>query len=109
MKITNLVGNWQKLIYDKQSYNTDGKIEELENKLKEQERLTQESNNLVHDLYKKMEERKTLYDKSVAELNAVVQSLKEQIKASSKFILSKFLNSVLETVNEMQYFTYTIF
>ncbi|XP_060531861.1 myosin heavy chain, clone 203-like isoform X2 [Cylas formicarius] len=79
-KITDLVGNWQKLLSEKQSPDTGTKIVELEAKLKEQERLVQESNYIIQDLQKKMDEKKSSYDKSLAELNGITQTLKEQIK-----------------------------
>ncbi|XP_050307941.1 cingulin-like protein 1 isoform X2 [Anthonomus grandis grandis] len=79
-KITNLVQNWQKLLNDKKALNTDSKIEELELKLKEEEQLRENSVTVIQDLQRKMEEKKFSYDRSLAELNGVLHTLREQVK-----------------------------
>ncbi|CAG9766969.1 unnamed protein product [Ceutorhynchus assimilis] len=80
VKICELVENWQKLLKEKQSSTNDLRIEELENKLKEEQKSKEESEIVIRDLHNKIDERKTFQDKTLGELNGVVISLKEQIK-----------------------------
>lgn len=89
-KISDLVGNWQKLLTDKQSNNLDSKVEELERRLREEERLRKDSSAIIHELQRKLEDRKCGYEKSVSELNATLQALREQIKVTSVHKIESF-------------------
>lgn len=84
-KITELVSNWQKLLNDKQCLNMDSKIDELENKLKDEQRLREESALVIHELHEKLNEKKISHEKSLAELNQVLQALREQVKVRYKY------------------------
>lgn len=86
-KINQLVTNWQKLLIEKQSCGDNGKIEELDRRLKEEERLREDSSNIIQDLHRKLEDRKLIYEKSMTELNGVLETLKEQIKVSCIVLL----------------------
>ncbi|KAG5886703.1 hypothetical protein JTB14_015768 [Gonioctena quinquepunctata] len=79
-KIQEIVHNWQSLINDKKNVNTSSKIGDLEEKLKFQEKLTEESNQFIHELQKKLDDKRTGQDKYVAELNNVIHSLRDQIQ-----------------------------
>ncbi|KAJ8910164.1 hypothetical protein NQ315_005767 [Exocentrus adspersus] len=78
-KIKELVINWQALLNDKRCMNTNVKISDLEEKLKAQEKLTQESNQMLLDLQKKLDERRANSEKVQADLNIYIQNLKSQI------------------------------
>ncbi|XP_076274411.1 uncharacterized protein LOC143205180 isoform X2 [Rhynchophorus ferrugineus] len=93
-KIDQLVSNWQKLLSEQRSPHEDGRVEELEHQLKEQERLTLESTHVIHELQRKMEEKRTTYDKSVAELNGIIGTLREQIKKLDQDLESERKSSV---------------
>ncbi|XP_030745813.1 myosin-10-like isoform X2 [Sitophilus oryzae] len=79
-KIDQLVTNWQKLLSEQKSSGEDSRVAELEDQLKEQQRLANESTLVIHDLQRKMEDKRGAYEKSVAELNGVISTLKDQIK-----------------------------
>ncbi|CAG9769631.1 unnamed protein product [Ceutorhynchus assimilis] len=71
--INELVGKWESLSSSKHS-------EELEFQGQEHEKLMQESNNVINNLQRKMNERRVAYDKSQAELNGNMHSLRTQLR-----------------------------
>ncbi|KAJ8936875.1 hypothetical protein NQ314_012139 [Rhamnusium bicolor] len=108
-KINELVINWQALLNDKKSMNTNSKIEDLEDKLKAQDKLTQESNQVILDLQRKLDDKRSSHEKSVAELNNVIYTLKEQIIVSNFqkmtwFILTQktFIKSICIALTHLQ-------
>ncbi|XP_066154552.1 putative leucine-rich repeat-containing protein DDB_G0290503 isoform X2 [Euwallacea fornicatus] len=78
-KISELLVNWQKLLAEKRYEGNDSQIEEMRNQIKEEERLREESNTIIQDLQRKAENQKLSHDKTIAELNGVLQALKEQV------------------------------
>ncbi|XP_050305465.1 golgin subfamily A member 6-like protein 7 [Anthonomus grandis grandis] len=76
-KINELVTKWRMLLNAK---NNNAKADELELKLRAQEKLTYESAHVIRELQKKLDDRKISYDKSMGELTGLVNSLKEQVK-----------------------------
>ncbi|XP_050501237.1 myosin-8-like isoform X2 [Diabrotica virgifera virgifera] len=79
-KIRDIVKNWQKVLNDKTQIGSDGKIEELEESLKAQEKLTKDANQVIVDLQKKLEDKRSNHDKCIHELNTVIHGLKDQIQ-----------------------------
>ncbi|CAG9827323.1 unnamed protein product [Diabrotica balteata] len=79
-KIREIVRNWQKLLNDKTHIGSDNKIEELEESLKVQEKLTKDANQVILDLQKKLEDKRSNHDKCIHELNSVIHGLKDQIQ-----------------------------
>ncbi|CAG9764786.1 unnamed protein product [Ceutorhynchus assimilis] len=73
-KINELIAEWESLLISKQS-----NVESEQLKLPPQE-LVQESKDKISHLQKKIEENKGIYDKSIAELNGNVRTLREQIQ-----------------------------
>ncbi|KAL1506866.1 hypothetical protein ABEB36_006149 [Hypothenemus hampei] len=80
IKISELVDTWQKLLNDKQEFNKENRLNELEKKLKEQEKLREESTTIIDELHRKLDDGKMSHEKSITELNGVLQSLRDQIK-----------------------------
>ncbi|KAH1014701.1 hypothetical protein HUJ05_012543 [Dendroctonus ponderosae] len=76
-KIAALVADWQALLTAKHSSNA---VSDLELKLKEHDRLAQDSNHVIIELKRKLEDKRASYDKSVAELNGIIHTLRDQIK-----------------------------
>lgn len=76
-KIDRLVDNWKALLSMKQ---TNNKVSDLENQLKEQERLTQESQQTIKELKKKLDEKRGSHDTSIAELTGTINSMKTYIQ-----------------------------
>lgn len=81
-KIRELVVNWQTLLNDKKSMNTNVKIGDLEEKLKAQEKLTQESNQMLLELQKKLDEKRANHERVQADLNSNIYALKNHILVS---------------------------
>lgn len=81
-KIRELVVNWQALLNDKRSMNTNVKIGDLEEKLKAQEKLTQESNQVLLELQKKLDEKRANHERVQADLNCNIHALKNHILVS---------------------------
>ncbi|CAH1160222.1 unnamed protein product, partial [Phaedon cochleariae] len=79
-KIREIVYNWQSLVNDKKSLNTNLRIEDLEEKLRFQEKLTEESNQVIQELQKKLDERRSGHDRYVADLNNTIQGLKDHMQ-----------------------------
>ncbi|XP_074037753.1 uncharacterized protein isoform X2 [Leptinotarsa decemlineata] len=79
-KIKEVVKNWQSLINDKKSVNTNTKISDLEDRLKFQEKLTEDSNQLIQELQRKLDDKRSGHDRYVAELNNVIHGLKDQMQ-----------------------------
>lgn len=78
-KIRELVVNWQTLLNDKRSMNTNVKIGDLEEKLKSQEQLTQESNQMLLELQRKLDEKRVSHERVQADLNSNIHALKNHI------------------------------
>lgn len=81
-KIKEIVKNWQKLLNEKTNIGTSAKVEELQEKLKVQERLTEESKNVVHELQKRLDDKRGGHERYVNELNGVIHALRDQITVS---------------------------
>lgn len=81
-KIRELVVNWQTLLNDKRSMNTNVKIGDLEEKLKSQEQLTQESNQMLLELQRKLDEKRVSHERVQADLNSNIHALKNHILVS---------------------------
>ena len=77
------------MLTDKQAVTADNKVENLENQLKEQEKLTNESSHVIYDLQRKLEDQRIAYEKSVAGLNGIIYTLIEQIKKLEQDLESK--------------------
>lgn len=79
-KINELAQNWQQLLNQKQVEVDNHKIEDLQAKIKDQERLAFESQMMINDLQKKLEEKRYSHDKSVSELENVIKELRDKIQ-----------------------------
>ncbi|XP_066142896.1 putative leucine-rich repeat-containing protein DDB_G0290503 [Euwallacea fornicatus] len=85
-KVENLVANWGGLLHMEQSRN---KVTDLELKLKEKERVIQESNHVIVDLKKNLDETKVIHSSAVVKLNETIKDLRIQIKKLEQDIESE--------------------
>nr|CAI5844156.1 unnamed protein product [Callosobruchus analis] len=79
-KIKEIVTNWQTLLNDKNHVITNAKVGDLEEKLKSQEKLTEEARHQIAELQKKLDDKRNGHDRYVAELNNVIHGLKDHIQ-----------------------------
>lgn len=82
-KIKEIVKNWQKLLNEKTNIGTSAKVEELQEKLRMQERLTEESKSVMQDLQRRLDDKRGGHERYVNELNTIIHSLREQIVVST--------------------------
>ncbi|CAG9764787.1 unnamed protein product [Ceutorhynchus assimilis] len=76
-KINELVSKWETLL---SSNRINVKSEELELQPQEHETLMRESKHVIHNLQQKLENRKVVYNKSLAEMNNNIRNLRDQIQ-----------------------------
>lgn len=93
-KVKEIIRNWQKLLNEKTNIGTSAKVEELQEKLKMQEKLTEDSRAIIQDLNRKLDDKRGGHDRYVSELNNVIHALRDQIVVSTYFLFNKIFFNI---------------
>jgi uncharacterized coiled-coil DUF342 family protein len=84
-KIEDLINNWQKSMKMRNlSEEVTLKITDLEDTIKQQQKTIQDCEDNIHNLTRKLDEKKSTYEKTISELQEKTTKLEEDLKKEKK-------------------------